>query len=227
MFLQSHTQVASLPSELAAIRVLVFSTDGQRRAETARLASEAGLVGPTAPADPSRSPASQMMPRRLNLLIAAMSERVDPHALAWLTRMRADADPNVALTPAIAILTPMTLDSLRLLVAGGFDDVITEPVSGGGFAARVRATIIRPHDFYRTPTYVGPDRRRLKSAGVGQDRRGTGSAFAFRLLIVRDPASGCRLVSQTPVGGGPMPAPAPSADDPPPSRERASAAVLI
>lgn len=188
-----------MASELAAIRVMVLASDGDVRAETMRLAVKAGLTGPLAPVLPGDRPGEVALARRLNLVIVAPGTGFDPRLVAWVTRLRADRDANVALAPVIALVPGVTMRLLQLLIASGFDDVVASPASPPDFARRVRASIVRPHDFFRTATYFGPDRRRLVDENPPVERRGAAPTFAFRVSIARDPLAGCRIVSQVPI----------------------------
>ena len=73
---------------------------------------------------------------------------------------------------AIIMLTGHT-EMHRVLEARdtGVHEFLAKPISAKGLFSRIRSIIERPRAFIRTPSYLGPDRRRRQTDFKGQERR--------------------------------------------------------
>lgn len=94
-----------------------------------------------------------------------------------LDRIRNSRDVRVRQTPVLMITSSMTRQRVELLRDAGADEILTKPMTGEALAARVRAALLRQRTFVESPTYRGPDRRRMSAPDYrGPLRRATDGA---------------------------------------------------
>jgi two-component system, chemotaxis family, chemotaxis protein CheY len=79
-------------------------------------------------------------------------------------------------TPMQLIMMMANANTRRVIEArnAGVDEFLVKPISLRALHGRLLTLVENPRVFVRTPTYVGPDRRRQDRPFAGADRRVTG-----------------------------------------------------
>jgi hypothetical protein len=92
-------------------------------------------------------------------------------------------------SPLIYFAHSPSIDSIKSCIGMGFDDVIALPYSGGSMSDRLGRQVGKPHTYYETSTYFGPDRRNRvgESRSSGSDH---GGGEFRRIEIIRNPVTG-------------------------------------
>ena len=86
--------------------------------------------------------------------------------------IRRHEHPTRAVVPIIMVTTHSQLEEVKAARDVGVSEFIVKPFSTMDLAKRVRTAIKAPRPFVKTPSFVGPDRRRKESANyVGESRR--------------------------------------------------------
>ena len=92
--------------------------------------------------------------------------------LSLLTKIRRAANSPDPTLPVIVMTSLTDLKRVRALRDSGASEVIAKPFNAAAVLSRVAALIDNPRTFIKTPTFIGPDRRRRTAPGyAGPFRR--------------------------------------------------------
>lgn len=83
--------------------------------------------------------------------------------------LRRDKTHRARKIPIIMLTASTDSDVVREAMQAGVSDYVTKPISAASLGARVASAITRPRSFVETLTYIGPERRRLKSDDSDND----------------------------------------------------------
>lgn len=138
-------------------------------------------------------------PARVNIALLLVPGTDVDQLKPYFVFARTHAMANVRAAPIVTVSTTITERMVKSLLNFGADDILVWPMDDGSLASRLRRTITHPLDYFRTPTYFGPDRRRalVPQQGREQERRIEAPPNVFRVTVVRDPATGCRIMEQS------------------------------
>jgi hypothetical protein len=92
-------------------------------------------------------------------------------------------------SPLIYFARDLSIDTIKLCVSLGFDDVIALPFASGDLRERIGRQVGQTQIYYETATYFGPDRRNRmgEARSAGSDR---GGGQFRRIEIRRSPERG-------------------------------------
>lgn len=133
------------------------------------------------------------------LLHDEMDEALQKASIEWV---RGHKQPVIRFAPILVIATDVPYETVLKYVRMGCDDVISIPDDRDELVARAQSQLKQEHVYYETPSYLGPDRRRMEvpADDAGVNRRET-SAVHTRMLIRRAPGYGAFIVSSERRGG--------------------------
>ena len=102
---------------------------------------------------------------------------------------------DIRFAPIILFLPDGPYEEVLKYVEMGFDDVVCLPEKRDVLFARLEQQLISEQIYIETPTYIGPDRRRMELPGtVHPDRTGT-HQFG-KIVIKRIPGDGVKVISR-------------------------------
>lgn len=113
-------------------------------------------------------------------------------AIAFIKDLRARQNERHSMTQLIMMMG--NANTRRVIEArnAGVDEFLVKPISLRALHGRLLTLVENPRIFVRTPTYVGPDRRRHERPFIGPDRRGDGASgrSVKKTGQIANPASG-------------------------------------
>lgn len=114
-----------------------------------------------------------------------------------LGALRAHPDPTIRFAPAIMIIGMSTATEIAGYIEEGFDDIVSLPEKAPTLTRRFASQLETLIGYYETPTYFGPDRRRMELVRhSGADNRGKGNYQHRRYSIRRTAQTGVQVVSR-------------------------------
>lgn len=98
--------------------------------------------------------------------------------------IRGSREDRVRYAPMVYFSEVPSLDTIRMGIGLGFDDIVTMPVALKSVRERLAHQLDRPVTYYGTDTYFGPDRRGRLPVEESHSQRGTGGSHR-RIEIIR------------------------------------------
>jgi hypothetical protein len=92
-------------------------------------------------------------------------------------------------SPLIYFARELSIDTIKLCISMGFDDVIALPYASGSLAERIGRQVGQTQVYYETATYFGPDRRN-RTGEVRPEGSDRGGGPFRRIEIRRTPERG-------------------------------------
>ncbi|WP_417308125.1 hypothetical protein [Devosia sp.] len=110
-----------------------------------------------------------------------------PDALltATIRWVRSHHQPVVQYAPIIVIARDGPAEETLKYVHMGCDDVIVMPEEPEVLVSRLKVHVTEEQIYFETPTYLGPDRRRMEAPRPPRDERRDASSSAHRRLTIR------------------------------------------
>lgn len=118
--------------------------------------------------------------------------------------VRAGGLDRVRLAPLVLFINDCPFEQYLHYVHMGLDDVITLPEKGDVLIQRLENQL-GEHLYFRTPTYLGPDRRRFDLMTAGDERRGKGPSDHERVTFLRSALTGIQVLRTLHHVGGATP----------------------
>lgn len=114
----------------------------------------------------------------------------DALMMATIRWVRGHHQPVVQYAPIIVIANDGPAEETLKYVHMGCDDVIVMPEEHDVLVSRLKVYVTDEQLYFETPTYLGPDRRRMEAPDGTRDERLAGSSAHRRLTIRRVPGHG-------------------------------------
>lgn len=124
----------------------------------------------------------------------------DPAMQSIIANIRANSADTVRLAPVIAFFRDGPHQIVLKYIDFGFDDVIALPDKREVVAARLRAQLNDEITYFETPTYLGPDRRRMELPSDPPDPRRNALTPHTRVILRRDALSGVKVLRREIIG---------------------------
>jgi len=109
-----------------------------------------------------------------------------------LSAVRLSPDPLVCFAPVVLFVEDGPFETYLRYVHMGFDDVITIPEKREILIQRLDGQL-GEHLYFRTPTYLGPDRRRFDLLTTVPEHRGQGPSDHDEITILRSAITGVSI----------------------------------
>jgi hypothetical protein len=119
----------------------------------------------------------------------------DAAKLKLVSALRRSERPDITFAPIILFVPDIPYEEMLSYIEMGFDDVVCLPEKNDVLSARLEKQLNSEHIYVETPTYIGPDRRRMEVPGTTQSER-TGTNEYTRILIRRVPGEGVKIMSR-------------------------------
>jgi len=107
--------------------------------------------------------------------------------------IRFSPNPDLRFSPLLYFSHSAAIDTIKACIKMGFDDIIALPYSAGDLSERIFRQVGRPHTYYETATYFGPDRRNRVGNPRSPESDHGGGQFR-RIEIIRSPESGVNVL---------------------------------
>jgi len=172
---------------------LVARTDGQTRA-LEKIAARLGF-GTTMPVNSRREFAQSETPHPIDFFLVHHHLN-DSLVAAVLRAVRGSEHDRVRFAPIVMFIDDCPFETYLHYVHMGFDDVLALPDKRDLLVQRLEGQLMSPHIYFRTPTYFGPDRRRMDLGDTTDERRGIGKHWHDEIKFVRDPGLGISVVER-------------------------------
>ena len=128
------------------------------------------------------------------ILFFLMDGQLDETAMArTLAAVRQSPAERICFAPVVLLIEDGPFETYLRYVHMGFDDVITIPEKRELVIQRLDNQL-GEHLYFRTPTYLGPDRRRFDLLTTAPERRSRGPSDHEELTILRSALTGIRVV---------------------------------
>jgi hypothetical protein len=128
------------------------------------------------------------------LVFFLMDRQLDDTVMSrTLSAVRQNAARRVCYAPVVLFIEDCPFETYLHYVHMGFDDVITIPEKREILVQRLDNQL-GEHLYFRTPTYLGPDRRRFDLLTTVSDRRGRGPSDHEEITIMRSALTGIEVV---------------------------------
>lgn len=135
------------------------------------------------------------LPRDLRVTFFLVDYQLsDPAMLQVIANIRSNGADTIRLAPIVVFFRDGPHQIVLKLIDFGFDDVIALPDKREVLASRLGAQLNDDITYFETPTYLGPDRRRMELPTELPDPRRKGSSDHTRLLLRRDPITGIKVL---------------------------------
>lgn len=151
-------------------------------------------VGFTQAADLMQSGLGALTPGTV-LYILVHYEMGDEAKRKLIEAIRGAPDFNICFAPIILFLPDGPYEDVLKYVEMGFDDVVCLPEKRDILHARLEHQLISEQIYIQTPTYIGPDRRRMELPGASHPQR-TGTHQFGKITIKRIPGAGIKVTSR-------------------------------
>jgi hypothetical protein len=96
---------------------------------------------------------------------------------------------NLRFSPLIYFAREPSIDTIKLCISMGFDDVIALPYASGDLGERIGRQVGQTQVYFETATYFGPDRRN-RLGGTRPEGSDRGGGQFRRIEIRRTPERG-------------------------------------
>ena len=113
-----------------------------------------------------------------------------------VTRLKPIADSirfspsaDIRFSPLIYFSRALSVDTIKLCIKMGFDDVIALPYTSGDLSERIFRQVGHMQTYYETATYFGPDRRN-RTGNPRSTCSDDGGGEYRRIEIMRNPLTG-------------------------------------
>jgi len=168
----------------------VIARAGERDRSLELLAREAGFGTVTSTA---RRQSGEAIGAKRAVAFFLMDGHLDEAAMKHtLVAVRLSPDPGVCFAPVVLFIEDGPFETYIRYVQMGFDDVITIPEKREILIQRLDGQL-GEHVYFRTPTYLGPDRRRFDLLTTPHERRGQGPSDHDQISIVRSAITGISI----------------------------------
>ena len=168
----------------------VIARAGERDRSLELLAREAGFGTVTSTA---RRQSGEAIGAKRAVAYFLMDGHLDEAAMKHtLGAVRLSPDPGVCFAPVVLFIEDGPFETYIHYVQMGFDDVITIPEKREILIQRLDGQL-GEHVYFRTPTYLGPDRRRFDLLTTPHERRGQGPSDHDQISIVRSAITGVSI----------------------------------
>ena len=115
---------------------------------------------------------SELIERKLDLILLSAEGELVPEALAFIRQLRKNPDDRVRRLPVILITSALTRQLVIDARDAGVDEFVAKPITPAALQQRLQMVIETPRPFVDCPVYVGPCRRRKNPADYyGTKRR--------------------------------------------------------
>jgi hypothetical protein len=112
-----------------------------------------------------------------------------------MEKVRASQDPDLRFSPFVMITRDCAYDDAIRYAHLGFDDVISLPEKANVIRKHLETMVMHEQTYIETPTYLGPDRRRLDTPAQDNRRLRTGGVHT-RYRFRRDVRDGVVIIRQ-------------------------------
>lgn len=107
--------------------------------------------------------------------------------------LRSSEDDAIRYAPIVLVIGDCPFETILKYVKFGYDDIIALPEKRESIVARLQNQLGNEQLYVETDDYLGPDRRRMELAMVGDTRRHPDTPHV-RLTILRTPEQGVRII---------------------------------
>ena len=120
----------------------------------------------------------------------------DSEMLSAMTAVRSSNDDNLRFSPCVLIIHECAYEDIIKYIRLGFDDVISLPEKASIIRHRLESLLSLEQTYFETPSYFGPDRRRMELVPIRDNRRRPEGGQHIRYRIRRDSVQGVRIIQQ-------------------------------